>query len=290
MIEKMIIEVKELQYQNSKSSYVTSPYEVIRAEDIDKFRDYIKTLKLGELSKGKTNVFFNEGVIYPRRKFNECYPDMKIVRDEAKADVVIVDTKALEMKYTYIYTYNYYKCHSGSYSTNPSDPERDGTNPIKLSYHTRNMGKLREDMNSLYAIRGKNIIDVTKVDISTNGDMDYDVCKKLDNMLGARDTEMNNMALNMLTSFSYSKDKYKIVLLLSKNFHQWWGNRKLNVEIKSLLRKLDLDFPTYRIPNNIGMWLKCTVNSNDLIVRELFLEWLRKYYPECPDIKIVAND
>lgn len=288
------IEILDIKEKNGASGGITER-KVFRQKDYEDFQEWLRGIKLGTLVPNK-NVYFHEGVVFPRKKFKAQFPENKMVYSPEKAALVVIDKKALEAEFNGYVGFSRYVLNW------------DGTYTDEYLLRTQNSGVIENfpsswrvgidcsfgvKINELLAMDGKTFVDVSSVSLPSEHVLDKEAISRIEGMLSSHDSNMVNMALNLLTAYDYSKEKSRIVMLLvryKQNLER--SNKKYNVEIKSMLRKLNIDFPGYRnrYMNEIGFYLRLAAeNPDDLIIRKTFNDHLRHVMPGFPPIKIAKE-
>lgn len=263
--------------------------DVLLYSDLEEFSKWIKKIKTVPF-KGKGKVFFEEKVKFPKRKFIKAFPEAKIVTDPDKADIMIIDHSKLKSEYVYIYHSTLYKCDGENcWTRNKAYTGVDPNHPSQEFYTYGDPVKIAARINKLYKMDGKEIVDITDLSLPSEEVLDEDAYERISKMFTGSDSNMHEMAMRLLTAYDYSRDKAKIAMLVSLGYTAWVHNRnkKMTIEIESLLRKLDLDFPGYQygsLPFTLKM---CAENCEDPVFQKAFGMWVKKQVHGIPDVKLV---
>lgn len=103
------------------------------------------------------------------------------------------------------------------------------------------------------------------------------------------DDNMKNMAISLLTAYDYETERRRIALLLGTHWNYMYRAAR-NIEARSMLRKLDIDYPGWNNGHmyNIGSWVKMmTEVPEDPVVVKGFNMWVKHNWAEAPDVKLV---
>lgn len=294
MIKVRKIAINEHVWNNYIPSVVKREYEVIEMAGLNEVMNVVKSLDpyVKKLLPGQ-KVFFYDRVMFPRRKFQKKFRENKMVNSPEKADVVIIDKGILGRDFSYFSNQEYYPLKTlGLYSINANDVDRDKSLPtFKGTSHYYGIStSLVKRANDVLLMKGKPIMDVKYLNLTSEERIDVEAYEKLTRMLTSNDILMKNMALNLITAYDYKKDKTRIAMLLGSNWMGVGGYIKKNVEVASLLRKLEIDFPGWQYSSNYGneFWLKAAIESpDDEIVMRAFNIWMKKQWAKAPDVKLV---
>jgi hypothetical protein len=127
---------------------------------------------------------------------------------------------------------------------------------------------------------GKTIVDVKTIDFDSGLTMDREAFDRISRMLGSGDDELKNMAMRMLTSYNYTTEKQRIALLLRKNWKSWEANKnkRLNVDTKALLHKIQSDFYGFSWTNMLNKFMFSLILNypEDEIVSREFSAWVKE--------------
>ncbi len=283
--KKIIINVHEWDPNTRGYVYKCREFSVVLEEELERVKKQAKDMVSGELLENDV-VYFDKSCTFPRRKFNNNYKN-KVTNKADKATCIFVDIEELNKNINHIPIYTYfYDLLTKSYQFGKS---ANGGDEIRATYHGSRYPDLYKSKLDDY--KGKKIVDVSFLDSSSGQILDDISYEKLDTMLSAKEDQMVNMGMNMLTSYSYSTEKYRLALLVNKNWENIKSRKKSNIEMKTMLTRLTRDFPQITIQNSNQLWFKIAVNGNeDSVIMKGFTNWVRKFYKDCPDIKIVKNE
>lgn len=288
-----MIEVKEItldsEYSTSGEVYRTENIKVIKTKDIEDFKEWMINLPtpVKDIDVGK-KVMFDKDVIFSRRKFHKYFPENKIVNNIKEADVVIIDKDGIKNRYCNKWYWS--RQFSIKANGNYHDSHISGESFI-TSTHGTTIEDLVNRLNSLYEMKEKDIMDVKDLHLPSEETLTPESYDKIGNMLNSTDDKMRVMGMNLLTAYNYEKDKFRIALLVSLYWTKWMqvrGNKE-NVEIKTMLRKISIDFAGFNISStNPKFWLKVGSEAGeDEIVQKAFNLWVKTIYPEAPELKLV---
>lgn len=277
--EKKLVQV----FENGKYDYATRKYvhderfeemDVAYKKDIEATMAFIQsgTFVSVEGIPDNSKVFFEPSVEFPRRKFTTLYPTCKLVNTVAKADIVIVDSDKLK-KATYQYIgYKTYTPISGGrlqYDYYAKSPE-PGIGP-SLEVFTCDCSATHEKIDGINRLVdmitiAKPIIDVKNVNVGSE-DLSEEAMERLNDMFSSRSSDMVNLAMRMLTAYNYEQEKLKIVTILHNHWDAWYScNKKQSVEIKALIRKVELDYPGFNSKygtSSLQFWFKLAMEHPD---------------------------
>ena len=272
---------------------------IIDEGDLEIYKDYINLLcrnTTKSLNPGE-KVYFDSSAVFPRNKFRKTMPDNKIVVKPEKADVIIVDIRTLKSSVSYFPIYTLEKTVKGTYKDfNVSSAVLSGScNPVVsrkvcLSTWNNTIDKTYERSLVTYKFEGKKIMDIKDLSLPSEERLTPESFEKIGMMLGGTDDTMRNMAVSLLTAYDYEVDKARIALLMHMNWSKWKSScsKKVNIEMKTLLNKLRLDFPGYDyMHDNNSFWIKLALdNHDDEMIQSAFNLWIKSQYPQAPDIRL----
>jgi hypothetical protein len=274
---------------------------IISEDDINKYKKTIKSLK-GNIKSipPKKRVYFESSVLFPRRKFTKYYPDNKVTFKAENADIIVIDPKKNDSEISRYYCQDLVPC-GGPDKYTYSDYHHIATSTVKERFIVCNSeteaNNIIKRINSLPEYEGKDMIDVKYICAKSDEVLDVEAFERLSMMLSGTDEAMRVMAMNLLTGYDYEKERYKIAMLLNLNWGFWSNTRdkKMNVEIKTMLHKLDQDYPGYNYQGygqfSNKFWLESALTyPEDKVIQKAFNIWVKRMWPECPNIKILKNE
>lgn len=284
MIKARTIKLQKYQY-NYPGNPTPPPIQfedrqAIVEDDYEEFKKRYEGKKcLGKMTEGK-KVMFDKSVTFPKKKFKDAFPTNKLVYKVDEADIMIVDTDNIKRSGIYkVWFQSYYEDpvlpdHYLSSTASPATPS--------ARFCIYDVENLEKGINRIYEILPKEWMDVRDLALPSENVIDEENYRRLDKMLSASDGEMVHMAMNMLTAYDYMKDRTRIVMLLTKNWANWqrFGGRKVNIELKSLLRKITLDYGAIGWGTNDSntFWFRMILdNQDDPIIVEGFNKWVNKH-------------
>lgn len=288
-------------YRYHDGSFVkTEETEVIKTSEMETFKTWLKDLPTStkSLVKGQ-KVMFDKNVIFPRRKFQKAYPGNKIVNNVKDADVIVIDKDTLKKKYAgWYWSAEYNECTNGHWFISGYYPiamikKTTATTGVTEHFITMNPGveAIIKKINDLYDLDGRNVMDVQDLHLPSEEHLTVDSYERISKMLGGSDDSMRTVAMNMLTAYNYQEESKKIAILVNFHWSKWMNMRvkKENVEIKSMLRKLSVDFPTMQQGvNSPRFWLQIGLDAKgDEVMEKAFNLWVKTVYPEAPVIKVM---
>jgi len=298
---KEVIEVEEITevratytYGGGKSTKVSEEVvEVIDIKHMEDFKKWIdKGIKLSPFKEGFKVIFHNR-VKFPKRKFAQKFPTCKIVSDPNIADMFIIDKDALESQFRWFWTDVLYQCEGNKWTMNDNYAGKKALQ--RKVYKRDNLEKIVKTINTCYQMENKMIVDIQDLSLPSDEVLDVEAFERISKMFESTDDNMRNMAMRLLTAYDYSKEKERIAVLLNLNWRQWLGgNRKTNVEIDSMLRKLNLDYSDYCTTHYYGgipFPLKMVaMHPEDEVLTKALNIWIKESHPDnkdFPDIKLV---
>lgn len=274
---------------NSTPNPVTSEVserEFLKLSDYDKFRDFIKNVETKQLEEGD-KVYFDPKAVFPRKKFRDTYSENPIVMRADKADAIIIDKGALLNEFSCRYSASYTKLQDGTWCY---------TNHLSNSYYSAAIIQAQpaevmdvlhfyrdekltwiDRINFLYQCAGK-FVDISDINLSSEETLDTKAFDKISKMLESGTDDMKNLAVRLLTAYNYESEKHKIALLLHLNWENWRKTykKKISVDVKTLFRKLSLDYPGYdsSYGNHLAFWSRVSLEMpNDEVVQAAFNTW-----------------
>lgn len=277
--------------------------EYVLKENLDELKSKIPDIKLGKLEDGE-KVYFSSDVSFPRKKFKSTYPNNKIVYSVEEADTIIIDYGSMKHSIGYFWANDLVLLQDGSwcqshYISNinytgliPANPQEMKT---VVSMHYRGVKKALEIGKVLgYS---KKYVDIASINLASEETLNKEAFERINRMLSSKEDEMKVMGMKILTAYDYNSEKHKIVLLMHLNWMNWASTRKkkMNVELKSLLRKLEIDYPgfQYNRSHDSGFWMRMSLeHPNDPVVQTAFNSWFKKMVPgyKGPNIKVIVDE
>jgi len=267
----------EYSYKNGigKGQDVVRDLLVVTKDEYEVFTSKSKSYTTErELMKGD-KVYFMSNVLFPKKKFKESFPENKIVHDIDKADVIIIDKMSLD-------EFLKRKIQFGNYRIDPT------SNVYTIDYS--NLGHILsqpyyekevERTVEIDKILDKRLIDITDINLSSDNVITEESYKSIGQMLGASDPEIIQMGMNILTGYDYDKCKSHIRLLIALYWENWIRSpkRKTNIELKTILRKIQVDFRNItELKHSPSFWFTLILDSpNDVIVIAAFNDWIRTH-------------
>jgi hypothetical protein len=262
---------------------------MISHEEVESSRKLFKTIKTQESIPVNTNVYFSATAVFPRRKFREMFKDNKLSTLE-KADVVVMDMKDTERRMGRLYSSHYVQGANGVLERTWRVPDPSGRPTFRFLDSGPTHEKLLQEIN---ALPDKIVVDLKNVCLPSTERLDKESYDRICRMLNATDINMRNMALRLLSAYNYDEEKETIALLLGVN----WPNAQVaemhSVEIKSMIRKLDMDFDSWRWWSHkpLSHWIKESyLHPDSEIFHELMNNALRKEWPGAPKVKMVKDE
>lgn len=288
-----IMQITENLYDHSLKKIVGRLLDVIPEEELDDCKNFIEEIKISEsvILEGE-KIYFEDDVVFPKRKFQKKYPLNPIVNSPIQADVIIINKDKLKDRFLRVYSTTFYLCPSNSwsqmYNSSLTGANMSIFRKFVLQYYSaRSIGlkTLEEYAKKLYAMKDKKMINFACISLG-GSNIDEENFDKVNSMLASSDIGMINMGMRILTGFDYTISKKCISLLLNLNWENILSTKpKRNVEISSMIERLDEDFPEYS-DQTPAFWIKMiTENEDDKIVRMAFNKWAKKHY----DFKGVLN-
>lgn len=291
MIEFDIVKVKYCEirafYENNSRVEKLNEEEVYLATDntCKKWIDWVDSGKImvKNLEEGQ-KVFFMSDVTFPKRKFTKAFPKNKIVNSIDKCDVIIYNNKNLKNKlnnYSWMYTYHindknrWYKYISSGFVSVKT--ERASYYQIPTS--------LINDLDGLTNCN-KPFLDISDLVLPSDNFLEKESFTKINSLLKSNNSELISLGMNLLTSYNYTVDKFKISMLLRLNKYNL--NRigyKKNIEIKTLLSKNANDYPDNNDDHQYWVKLACD-HPEDEIVQEQFRNFARLRWGLDKDVKV----
>jgi hypothetical protein len=271
--------------------------EYYKPGDLDQLQKWLDS-KLYKLNKGLKEddiVFFMKDTFYPKRKFNTFYPNVKIGKSD-KANVIICNPNILK-NCTRGYNSEYFLVDNieniiENTSHNYVNGKRVITNPN--NYKIIELSNTRYTyLDAIVKIYNENkdckFMDCISLVSSGNEELDSIIYEKINTYLESKQTELIKLAVNMLTAYDYEKYKSYIALLFNTNPHIFQYGSSFNIECKTLLKKLEGDFPSIRYSgSNLKFCYKLYENDPDNILFKDKFEKLLKTQVDCKK-SIVVN-
>ena len=256
MIQKYNIKLKHSKFNQGISAWETQFHdeEVYEEEETKNFVREFKNNAKKDLTEN-SKVFFHKSSLYPRKKFKDVYPTCRIVRKIEDADFVILDICNVANTHD-LYFFDCFKIgdneHWERIYYNTVLPHNIVKKSFAMCKNYKEEYLFDKKMIEMEALSKKNYVDVNKLKIPGTNDFDLDSRNTISAMFESRSPDMINLAMRMMTGFDYEKNKNKIGLFFCEHFHSWrrMYKKKISVEIKTLLKKLDTDFYGYRRANN----------------------------------------
>lgn len=291
-IEKINVVSQEYDYNNRLYVEKITEQELVTEEGINEFKAKLEALATSLIIPNKT-IIFDKSVTFPRSKFKTAFPDNKMVRDLEKADIIVIDKAKTKLAFNYFYFQDYHLRSDGNYTTNIQDTKIIQKKVKRLTW--RISDHQLKTMEFLSSIEGKIIIDVKDINISNDNVLDAAAMKKISQMFSSKQNDLINMGIRLLTAFDYKKDRVKIVCLLNNHSNEWRrSNKKINVEVKTLLNKLSTDFPGWDREDALGkmqFWFKIVLeDAENEIAQNNVKELVKLYMPQLPEFKIIRDE
>ena len=276
--------------QDYSGRVVSSTDQVLISEnEITSCKDKLRRAKKQSSIPENTKVYFSGTATFPRRKFSELFKNNKL-STLANADVVVMDIKDTERRLNRMYTWQYVKQTDGTYMEywrNPSGAV------IVEKYHPSPGPTELKLLNELDSLPGKILVDLKDVSLPSEERLDREAYERISKMLNATDTNMVSMGLRLLSAYNYEEEKKSISLILGVN----WPNASMgkldSVEIKSMLRKLDMDFDSWRqwYYKPISFWMKEVItHPGNYMLEEILNMAIRKEWKDAPRLKITRDE
>lgn len=275
------IPTRMINVQSVYPHYHTEVRSVVTEKDYDEFRRIVAEKKCaGVLEDGK-RVYFDSLLAFPRTKFKKSFPNNKMVYSIDEADLIIID-KERTLNSFRIWFPTYYEIGENTYTTSSHILANYATASCPSYHFSTPHQSVIDNFNYILSLIEKDWLDGKDISLPSENVMDEENYEGIDKMLAASDWEIVNMGMNLLTAYDYMKDKNRIALLMVNNWRNWLRNprRKVNVELRTLFRKITLDFTdmnTITINSN-KFWFKIILeNQDDPLVISQFNKWTSKY-------------
>jgi hypothetical protein len=259
-----------------------STYEAVSYAEYEAWKNEMKGLETERIEEGDV-VYFEEGVVFPKKKFKEYYKTCKIVNNIEKATCVILNTAQFIAAHSHFWCHNFFKLKSGEYINDYNEkhfPAQD-IEPGVYKFYYQGTEIIKAARYLVLLTNEKKLVDVKDISFDSGLELDQESYERIGRMLGSSDDELKNMAMRMLTGYAYTTQKHRIALLLHTHWGSWEQNRnkRINIEVKSLLKKIELDFPRFRwTQNDNSYWFETTLQyPEDEVVQGAFSAWVRKH-------------
>lgn len=219
--------------------------EVIEKDELLNFIKSVYDNSLTEISDGQS-IYFHKKATYPRKKFSKGFPNNPIVRYIDDADVVVLDISRI-ISENIVYFSKFIEVDGGWKRVMFPVENRKGTYFGRTrSAGTRNPSTVNI-IDTVKHLTSKLYIDVKYLDIPAANDFTDEMYSTISSMLENGPADIKNLAMRMLTGIKYKENKLKLGLFFCENSRYWLKLRekKISVEIKTLLNKIAEDFPGY---------------------------------------------
>jgi hypothetical protein len=282
---------------NQTTQTTMEDHEVFHKNDLQDFKDVVTHYKGSTSFSPGQKVMFDKQAVFPRKKFKEAFPDNKIVTKLKEADILFVDFQQLKKEFQYFYTRTYVQYPNGNYeqkgygnSTSQGLPEFE----FYVTWHPQERERIRDRVNFIYEAidSGKALVDVKYLSIPSEVSLTAEAFERISQMFGGGD-DMINTAMRILTAYDYNKDKSRIGLMMKIHGPKWksCGNKKVSVEVKTLLKQVSADFPGWEYQGtDMNFWFKMALeNQYDPIIQKAFQEWIKSHVKIEGNIKLVLE-
>jgi hypothetical protein len=263
--ERIKFDVYKRTWRNSKYQYTNAgESSTIKIDDKKEFLDFIKNKFNKLIHKSipdNSKVFFSKNVVFPRAKFKESYPTCTIVRDQSKADIIIIDKSKIRNNIGSIGSSKFVLLSNSKYISMSEYKDKELRDFLKVqgiekvknsrsitvlsSYWSRDF-ELNNLSDILVTSDSIGYVDVNSLN-NTNGSIMDDVAfEKINSMLESRTPDMMNLAIRMLTGYNYEENRFKLSQLIYNHWDSISSYIRKNVDIKAMINKYNKEYGVTR--------------------------------------------
>lgn len=304
-IKKRTINMRRWDYVGGATPYTAKfvNVEAVTYEDYKVVYDSIVYIKanITELPKD-AKVYFDKTVTFPRRKFTSLYPENSISRTLEHADVLVIDEANIIRSFPYVHPETIVPFEIGKYRSTSEyaytqrqvEPAIGPEEKFILFSQVSDILDRLEYLGKAIEME-KKIIDVNSLNVGTE-EMTLSSVDRVSKMLASSDSEMINMGMRILTAYDYNKEKKRLAIILNENWSNWrrCAVKKPSVEVKTMLKKLETDYPSFQREDNMGQmefWLKIYLEDpTDEIIGKAVNNLMNRNFRGLPKFKIVRDD